>query len=278
VLALALSVAAAGSASGEVVRSGGFKYVTTSFTLQPGGARTHKAACPKRTHVLSGGHYNSGLYGDVIGVHSYPYDGDDRDKKPDDGWAAQLRGFGETYPAKAYAICARTFPEYRKETATVDPTRSEGQVAVDCEVPAHRVTGGGSRGPASVGEVLGYVHTQFQTNYWQQGLANYGDGPHEVTVYAICANLAPSYSGIGINVSPGTQSLAEGMCPPQAPHVIGGGVGAPEFPNSSIQGRTAIAATRPGSGLGSWQVWLDNYNRPPTTVQVYSIAVCSPPL
>jgi hypothetical protein len=105
---------------------------------------------PEADHVLSGGHYNSGSYGDVIGAHSYPYDGDDRDRKPDDGWAAQQRGFGDPYPAKVYAICARTFPEYLTRTVTVNPTRQQDLSIVNCDPFTLRTTGGGSRGPALV--------------------------------------------------------------------------------------------------------------------------------
>src|SRR5262245_18122908 len=87
-LALALSATIAGTASASLVSSGGFNYVTKSFDLPPGKSKTFKASCPKRHHVLGGGHYNNGLYGDVISAHSYPYDSGDRGRKPDDGWAA----------------------------------------------------------------------------------------------------------------------------------------------------------------------------------------------
>ena len=110
-LTAALFVCAVSPATeAAVIGSGGLKYVTKNFDLRPGAPRTTKASCPSRTNVLGGGHYNSGGFGDVLGLHSFPYDSDDRNNRPDDGWAATQHAFGEVVPAKVYAICARVTP------------------------------------------------------------------------------------------------------------------------------------------------------------------------
>src|SRR5262245_59271143 len=95
------------AAESSVAKAGGIRYVSKEVTLKPGKPRTLKAPCPRNTNVLGGGHYNSGGFGDVVGIHSYPYDGSDRNRKPDDGWAAQLRGFTTNHPAVVYATCAK---------------------------------------------------------------------------------------------------------------------------------------------------------------------------
>src|SRR5262245_43873535 len=120
-LAVAMSLAFAVGASASVISDGGFKYVTKQFTLKPGDPKTTRAECPKRTHVLGGGHWNVGGYSDVIGAHSFPYDSDDHDHQPDDGWAAQLRAFGQSYTATIHAICGKTFPGYEQRQVSVTP-------------------------------------------------------------------------------------------------------------------------------------------------------------
>jgi hypothetical protein len=272
--ALMLSATVAAGASAAVVSSGGFKYVTKDFTLQPGGARTKKAPCPKQTHVLSGGHYNSGGFGDVIGAHAYPYDGDDRGKAPDDGWKAQLRAIGASVPASVHAICTRrVFPEYPKVTDTVIPDGLEDLTQVDCDPVSLEATGGGSRGPAFVRE----VETWSGGEDWTVGLANHGQAEKEVTVYAVCAEVpqmtfADDSPTVAANED--QQTLTEAECHPSTPHVVGGGF----LSNGSdtLQGLAVIAATRPGQNLSSWRVWMDNHGE--TNPNIFARAVCSAPL
>src|SRR5688572_28044492 len=73
--------------------AGGVTYVSKGYVLGRGEWKTFRAPCPSGRHVLGGGHLNGGGLADVIGAHSYPYDGADRDGRPDDGWAALLGGF-----------------------------------------------------------------------------------------------------------------------------------------------------------------------------------------
>ena len=242
-VATAFVLCAPSAAGATVTSSGGFKYVTKDFTLQPGKARTKRAECPNGTHVLSGGHYNSGGFGDVIGAHSYPYDGDDRDKKPDDGWRAQLRGIGVPVAASVHAICTgRVFPEYAKRTDSVLPDGEEDLTAVPCDPSFLDETGGGSRGPALVREVEGYPGG----DDWTVGLANHGGTAEDVTVYAVCAPLPQNTFGENTPVlaPEDQQTLTEGTCPPSR-RTLSGRVSELRVPEA--QGLSAIAATRPGS-------------------------------
>src|SRR5262245_46524058 len=271
-LAVALSITVAGAAGAAVVTSGGIKYVTKQFTLKPGGARTTKAACPKRTHVYGGGHYNVGGFGDVIGAHSYPYDGDDRDKLPDDGWAAQLRALGDSYDAAVHAICAKPYPEYAKRTA-VGESSDQTLVSVPCDPPNLEVTDGGSRGPATVREVGAQPYAATQ---WQQGLANTGGGAPRVTVYAICTTYpgGPSYlSSAPVAAAGRTQAANSVGCgggPTQ--RVVGGAVWSDGI--GPVGGLMAVAATRPFGGAGGWEAWMDNYNfSMPVDVRVTSMCL-----
>jgi hypothetical protein len=254
------------------MRSGGLRYVQEGHRLAPGSAKTFKAACPKRAHVLGGGHYNSGGYGDVIGAHSYPYDGRDRGRKPDDGWAAQLRGFGVSHPVSVFAVCAKLLPEYPKTEVTIDPGGGEVIRKVTCPTPALSVTGAGSRGPASVREVAG---APFDPDIWEQGLANHGTRPSEVTLWAVCSSLTPTYVYGNALAQPHQQTFVQAQCPPDASHVTGGGLAS----NSLNQGNNAIAALQPfsiGAPFDGWRSWMDNYDDAAT--QISAVAICVPGL
>lgn len=271
-LGLAPLAAPAGAAV-TVTKLDGYKYVTKSFELPPGRAKTYRVACPERHHVLGGGHYNSGGYGDVIGAHSYPYDSGDAGRKPDDGWAAQLRGFTKPYPAEIYAICAKLLPEYESSIDTV-PTGSgsaDPATGLKCDNTSLDVLSGGTRGPLSVREVTGYPVSPSGPDRWVTVLANHGTQVKDVTLLNVCAGIDTDRgfdSGTGL---PETQQLEEVGCPPATPRVIGGG--------TSLSGErynTAIAASRPNASFDGWRVWIDNYN-PFETVDILVYAICSAP-
>lgn len=257
-------------AEGTVERLGGFKYVTESFKLPPGEAKTFKAPCPRRHHVLGGGHYNNGGFGDVIGAHSYPYDSADGDHKPDDGWAAQLRGFTARYDVSMYAICAKLVPEYEKSTHAVSPFSTSSEYAVACSHGGLDVIAGGTRGPVSVREILGYpTGSPSGVHAWYGAVANHRAETEEFTVLNVCTGLDTARVIGSENGSPGTQELVTILCPPATPRVVGG---APRVFSGAYN--TAIAASRPNANRDGWEVWIDNYNTSDQVlIQVY--AVCS---
>jgi hypothetical protein len=88
-----------GSAQGKVQSVGGLKYVTTKSNGAQG--FVGEAHCPRGTHVLGGGVHTDFVSYDVD--ESYPIDGGDPDKIPDDGWAATLNDSAGV--KHVYAIC-----------------------------------------------------------------------------------------------------------------------------------------------------------------------------
>jgi hypothetical protein len=265
-------LALAPSANAAIVGQGGFKYVTKSFELPPGKTKTFKAPCPKRNHVLGGGHYNTGLYGDVIGAHSYPYDSGDRGRKPDDGWAAQLRGFTSSYIASVYAICAKVLPEYGEATHTVSPLTTSSEFPVGCEAPLD-VISGGTRGPVAVRENTGYpAGSPSGAEGWYGAVANHRSQTEDFKVLNVCAGIDTSKPAVQETASSETQEYVTALCPDAAPRVIGGSarVFQPSY-------NTAIAASRPTPSRDGWEVWIDNYNVN-DDVLVVAHAICSAPL
>jgi hypothetical protein len=64
------------------------------------------ARCPKGRHVTGGGALISGPVFEAYVLSSYPVDGKDRDKAPDDGWrAAAVNADGSSKTLTTHAIC-----------------------------------------------------------------------------------------------------------------------------------------------------------------------------
>jgi hypothetical protein len=222
--------------------------------------------------VLGGGHYNSGGFGDVLGLHSYPYDGEDRGKRPDDGWAAMQRAFGAAVPAKVYAICARVTPDYVKEKATIPPDASAELIEVECPLNTLSVTSGGSQGPAAVRE----VRANPTGPEWWQSVANHGTKEAEVTAFAVCSTLKTKLAQTGAVVAVhGAQTFAQAQCPAEAPHVVGGAL-ATSY-GGTVQGNTGVAAMQPltiTNPFDGWRSWMDNYNA--IDMNLFAAAICVP--
>jgi hypothetical protein len=247
------------ASSASVARGGGFKYVTKNYELVPGKTRTFKAPCPDGTHVTGGGHYNDGGFGDVVGAHSFPYDSGDRRRKPDDGWKAQLRGFGTTFDASVYAICSKLLPEYVQETYSVDPG-TQVETAVSCGLSSLLPLGGGTTGHPGAWEVTSRPWDFMGTVSWEGGVQNRTQETQQGKVVTACANLNVQYRfATSDTLAPGNQLSRNVFCPAEAPHVVGGGF------NVSGATKRATAATRPfgfesPNADDGWQVYVDNYD------------------
>src|SRR4051794_21038768 len=84
--ALFVLSAMASTAGAEVTHAGGIAYVEKSYPHEDHGHGRFHANCPNGTHVLGGGAKIFTSFGGASTQHSYPIDGKDADKKPDDGW------------------------------------------------------------------------------------------------------------------------------------------------------------------------------------------------
>ncbi|MDQ2676187.1 MAG: hypothetical protein M3Y34_05210 [Actinomycetota bacterium] len=263
----------AGHAGAAVEKLDGYSYVTKSFELAPGKPKTFKAPCPDRNRVLGGGHYNNGQYGDVIGAHSYPYDDRDRGRKPDDGWAAQLRGFTTAYTVSMYAICAKVVPEYERITRSVAPFSTSSEYGLSCGFAGLDAISGGTSGPLSAREVSSYRGgSPGGSQGWFGSVANHSAQEKDISVLNVCAGLDTTLVIGSDNAAAETQELVSAQCPEAAPRIVGGGhrLFQPAF-------NTAVAASRPSSNRDGWEVWVDNYN-PFDQILIQAHAICAPAL
>src|SRR6186713_803103 len=91
VVLAALAMAAAPLASASVKSAGGVNYVSKGSTVAAKKTATITAACPKGTHVFSGGERNRGGVRSIFIRQTFPFDSGDKDKAPDDGWRVRVK-------------------------------------------------------------------------------------------------------------------------------------------------------------------------------------------
>ena len=235
--------------------------MTKRFELKPGAGhtRTFKAPCPAGTNVLGGGHYNNGTFGDLIGAHSYPYDGPDRNSKPNDGWAAQLRSLTRTLKVRIYAICADILPRYLA-LSYLAVANDVTEQNVHCEPSFLSVIGGGTRGDFGARETKSRPVEEFSDQFWTTAVTNDGSKELEVKSIAICANITVEHVAQTGPIAPMSQSYVIATCPPSAPYVAGGGQ------SNTRPSSIATAASRPIGPTSAWQAWIDNYDSSEVTL------------
>ena len=169
------------------------RYVRQDVPDSPTGIRAAKVPCPDGRHVLGGGIFIATSESFVNST--YPYDGADRDRKPDDGWAGRvldtIGGFGGM---EAYAICkGGPLPTYRKAAASGVEENSAAGPKARCPRAEH-VSGGGVRisGPGNRGAVTGTMPLDrgdagnAPDDAWRGSGLNLSGTPKRVTAFAIC--------------------------------------------------------------------------------------------
>jgi hypothetical protein len=89
-------------------------YRSNSANVPVGRARTVGASCPRGTHVSAGGGYATGTIGGSYVNSSFPFDGRDRGKAPDDGWRVRIYNISNAPRSQiyAFAVCVTQRPRY----------------------------------------------------------------------------------------------------------------------------------------------------------------------
>jgi hypothetical protein len=78
------------------------RYVFDSKVVFADQQKTVRAVCPSKFHVSGGGVEGAASY-----ASSVPFDGNDRDKAPDDGWSGTIQTFNRTVAFVVRAICVK---------------------------------------------------------------------------------------------------------------------------------------------------------------------------
>jgi hypothetical protein len=251
-------LAVAPSAGAKTFSSDGLTYVKSAHDILPSQNRTFGEACPRGTHVLGGGHFNTGSFGTVVPFHSHPYDGGDDGRAPDDGWKvdAGLSGSASAVKVTVYAICSELLPTYERRKTTVPPSPQQDLV-VRCD--RGNAVSGGSSGNGNAVEVTSSPNVS--NPGWRLRFDNYILSDLTVTGYAVCLRRNVDYESASTIVQPQTQVQLDVECP-AARRVVGGGMD-----SSGAEGEPIIASSLPTgfktSARDGWTIWPEN--RSPAT-------------
>lgn len=246
-------------ASGSVVNGGGYRYVLDKLDLPANQNVTQRAPCPGHTHVLSGGFIDTGPLGEVRLSHSFPYDGDDPNQAPDDGWAVKLRDAAGTF-VKVQAVCAPIPTHYIE---SVQPVPAHGQVAegtfdIHCASDYHSVLSGGTNGSFQLRETRSApVAESSGPDRWRGMAFNESDRDLQVTGIAVCANLNTTWFAPSQPITTAGSQVNHAVHCDDGDRAIGGGYYT--FPG------TGLTVTTSGPfGYGDdpssdgWQVTVDD--------------------
>lgn len=261
VVVLALAGTSAIPAEAAVVKRGPFRYVTKSYGSTQPGNKVLTAKCPEGTHVYGGGHYNNKSFGSLTAHHSFPFDGADRGKKPDDGWRTRVTIAEELIPS-AYAVCAKAMPMYLEQDFLASAALQRQEVAMLCPDAAGPAISGGTDGPADVREVESAHGNLFAQ--WDMAVENRAGVDTVATMFTVCSNDF----GIGVNSSSASVPAQDQEgdttdCDAGNPYPIGGG----QENDGAAQGNIVVAASRPVNftiaapgTAGGWETYVDNHH------------------
>jgi len=210
---------------------GGYTYVSDSTVIPGPSAGTIEATCPAGTHAIGGGG-DDGRFGFDANIHtSAPYDGADAGRAPDDGWrlrsATTATGPGTI---EVFVICQPEVPSYA--TKSVKVAAGQGDTAkADCEAGLHVAAGGVSAGGGIASVIIGATApfddadaNTTSDDGWRTKAGNVGNEARNVTAYAICDELNPSYKQSDpLEGGPGTASI-DAPCLHPGDNILGGGL------------------------------------------------------
>ena len=251
-------------------------------TIPDHGQTSLQVACPKGTHVLSGGQIVDIDPGTAVLVSSTPFDGADRDRAPDDGWSSSVKSFAPGATMTVTAICGKAEPRYVSRSFPL------GGLVVNTGRAAcprgTRAIGGGARIPvgfAAVGSLWesgpfdGSDAGSLPDDGWEaKGVVEEQTGA-KATITVICRRGKLRYGGSTSLTPPSSGDEYLAPCPGQT-GLIGGGM------TIAGGGANLFANTGPIDGIDAdtipddfWDVSYFNLNVLfPGLITVY--AICQP--
>jgi hypothetical protein len=230
VLTAAASPAAADINAGTV---GGLTYIFDQSAPFTGPNGDHAdAACPPGTRVVGGG---AEIGGPLAFNHlntSFPFDGADGDRRPDDIWIAHAwLGVPFSDTVVAIAVCWQGKARYRTSSGMVQPGTAR-TLRATC-LPGTHVSGGGVFVTGGIGDSRvtsswpydGRDAASAPDDGWAARVYNVGAfGPKRMTVYAICLTVRPRYvAAAPVTVDNGSLPMTGPACPASR-HLTAGGI------------------------------------------------------
>jgi hypothetical protein len=174
----------------------GLAYRSSSKPIAGGEVKTVKARCPSGSAVLGGGGEMVDTLADIFFDQSRPFDGGDKNSRPDDGW--QVRAFSSVgdYTLKAHAICTSkgiSHLHYRSHTRPDITGPGTGDALAECHDDEVAVGGGASMtgvGSGWIGFTLPFASkadsNQIPEDGWEAAFYVVSQAGSDLTAYATC--------------------------------------------------------------------------------------------
>lgn len=264
----------------------GLRYVKSADkTVQPGQLRaSHRVMCPRRTQVVGGGIASSSINAPVMA--SFPIDGRDRGRRPDDGWQGLVNNpTTSATTMRIYAVCASSGRYQYVRSAPADaPSGEQTTVRADCDEETQVVGGGvvpsGVHATIDLGSTFPFDDQteagDVPDNGWFGAVNNDSGATQTVRAFAICAATGtytyeqPPSANVPDTGFSGVQALC-----PNTSHVMSGGVSLGGGNDFEIKGTTFVDfGDGDGEGDDGWSGTV--YNHSGVTLQATVIAICRP--
>jgi hypothetical protein len=260
-LALLVSVLAPAVAPAAVQQLDYISYVSVSKQAPASRQTAVVSRCPAGTVVLGGGVSHSGGGVDDEVATTAPFDGRDRDRRPDDGWIGEVNLGSTGLTITAYAICGPFGGINYPSRAKTVRARTRGRIFVACP-EGHTLVGGGVRTVGTSTRTVVAETTRDLTqfpNRWRGAVNNGLRKGTTFTAYAICmrADVSGVWADVGSSAGSGQTITESDFCGLQ--HAVSGGGSI----TGGLQGE--LASLRPqDSGDGDsvpddgWELWTNN--------------------
>lgn len=194
-----------------------------------------RVTCPRRTQVISGGVQLAGGFtnDEVHIVGSFPFDGRDRGKSPDDGWIGRVNNYsGKELSMRTYAICTRGLDhEYKSGSNLLSASVASVEFRAFCD-EGDEVVGGG----ASISGRSALFHMAYSTpaddvdadllrnDGWEVSITNRSGVEQIAKIFVICTTTNLSHRSV-TDAAPVTGNFAVLASACAADRIlVGGGV------------------------------------------------------
>jgi hypothetical protein len=221
------SVLAPTVASAAVQQVSYFSYVSVSKQAPAGNQTATVARCPAGRVALGGGVSTTGGTMDDEMATTAPFDGRDRNRRPEDGWIGEINTGSQPQTMTTYAVCAPfSGISYPAKMRSVQPgTRRGAEVA--CR-EGHALLGGGVRtaGDSTRLVVAESTPPELPAVRWRSAVNNGLGKERRFTTFAVCMRVQAegfTTSSVFTPAQPGRSTDTNFCFSPHPVHTVSGG-------------------------------------------------------
>jgi hypothetical protein len=229
---IALAAAQLAAARTNLGTVGGLTYTfEDSASVAPPDGGSQFTDCPDGKHIVGGGAEIGGNAGESRLNTTFPFDDDDGNSVPDDGWASHFwNDAGVSKSVDIVAVCRKGSFKYRSSAHRVMAGHARALKA-KCPDGTH-VSGGGVYVDGAISDVFvnssypydGPDANEAPDDGWKGRDYNQSVTPHMMTVYAICGTKNLDYEIGGPVTIDFAGGVGSDVACPDSRHITGGGI------------------------------------------------------